>query len=45
MTVRRQPASGGYGLSGMCERVRLAGGHFHAGADGYGWRVTARVPA
>jgi signal transduction histidine kinase len=35
---------GGYGLSGMRERVRLAGGQCEAGPAGDGWQVTARVP-
>jgi len=35
---------GGYGLSGMRERVRLAGGHCEAGPAGDGWLVTARIP-
>jgi signal transduction histidine kinase len=35
---------GGYGLSGMRERVRLAGGQCEAGPDGDGWQVTARTP-
>jgi signal transduction histidine kinase len=37
--------SGGYGLSGMRERVLLAGGHCHAGPAGQGWQVTASIPA
>lgn len=37
--------AGGYGLSGMRERVLLAGGHCHAGPAGHGWQVTASVPA
>jgi signal transduction histidine kinase len=35
---------GGYGLSGMRERVRLAGGQCEAGPAGAGWQVTARIP-
>ncbi|WP_155374777.1 sensor histidine kinase [Catellatospora vulcania] len=34
----------GYGLTGMAERVALAGGTFAAGADADGWQVTAEVP-
>ena len=34
----------GYGLDGMAERVRLAGGAVSAGPDGEGWRVDAWVP-
>jgi signal transduction histidine kinase len=36
--------TGGYGLSGMRERILLVGGHCHAGPDGQGWQVTASVP-
>jgi signal transduction histidine kinase len=51
LTVRN-PASerpartgnGGYGLSGMRERVLLAGGQCHAGPAGHGWQVTASIP-
>ncbi|GIH06409.1 two-component sensor histidine kinase [Rhizocola hellebori] len=35
----------GYGLTGMAERVALAGGSFAAGEDADGWHVTAEVPA
>jgi signal transduction histidine kinase len=35
---------GGYGLSGMRERVMLAGGQCQAGPSENGWQVTARVP-
>jgi signal transduction histidine kinase len=52
LTVRnpasKRPAragTGGYGLSGMRERVLLAGGHCHAGPTGQGWQVTASIPA
>ncbi|WP_017587975.1 sensor histidine kinase [Nocardiopsis ganjiahuensis] len=41
---RAHPASGGTGLVGLRERVRLAGGTFHAGPDGPGWAVEARLP-
>jgi signal transduction histidine kinase len=34
-----------YGLIGMRERVRLAGGTLVAGADGSGWQVSAHLPA
>ncbi|MDI1460905.1 histidine kinase [Catellatospora sp. KI3] len=34
----------GYGLTGMAERVALAGGTFAAGADADGWLVTVEVP-
>jgi signal transduction histidine kinase len=52
LTVRN-PASegpartgnGGYGLTGIRERVLLAGGQCHAGPAGQGWRVTASIPA
>ena len=36
--------NGGYGLSGMRERVLLAGGHCHAGSTDQGWQVTASIP-
>ncbi|MGC9155992.1 MAG: sensor histidine kinase [Ferrimicrobium sp.] len=36
---------GGYGLSGMRERVLLAGGQLQVGPADGGWQVTARVPA
>lgn len=36
---------GGYGLSGLNERVDLLGGSFNAGPCGSGWRVEAEVPA
>ncbi len=35
---------GGYGLVGLDERVRLAGGTLDAGPHGAGFRVTARLP-
>jgi signal transduction histidine kinase len=40
------PESAGYGLTGMRERVQLAGGQFHAGpaADRAGFEVRARFP-
>lgn len=34
-----------YGIIGMRERVRLAGGTLEAGADGSGWQVSAHLPA
>ena len=34
---------GGYGLIGMRERVRLAGGSAEAGPTENGWRVTAEI--
>ncbi|MFF0310344.1 sensor histidine kinase [Streptosporangium sp. NPDC004379] len=37
-------ASGGMGLEGLRERVRLAGGVFEAGPGNGGFRVTARLP-
>ncbi|GAA1286680.1 hypothetical protein GCM10009609_60760 [Pseudonocardia aurantiaca] len=42
----RPPSAGGepgHGLTGMRERLELAGGRLHAGPDGPGWRVTAEV--
>jgi signal transduction histidine kinase len=41
------PRSGppGTGLTGMRERLALAGGRLRAGADGEGWTVEAEVPA
>jgi signal transduction histidine kinase len=36
--------SGGAGLVGMTERVRLLGGNVHAGLDGERWRVRAEIP-
>jgi signal transduction histidine kinase len=41
---RVSATGGGYGLSGMRERVRLAGGQCEAGPAGDGWQVTARIP-
>jgi signal transduction histidine kinase len=39
-------AGGGYGLTGMRDRVLAHGGHFDAGpATGGGWRVHAVLPA
>jgi signal transduction histidine kinase len=37
--------SGGYGLTGMRERLELAGGELVAGPFRKGWRVRAEVPA
>ena len=40
-----RPASHGFGLLGMTERVQLLGGTFHAGpAPGGGWAVDADLP-
>lgn len=39
-----QGESGGRGLAGMEERVRLYGGELRAGADGAEFRVRARLP-
>lgn len=36
---------GGYGLSGMRERVLQTGGQLQAGPTDGGWQVTARIPA
>ncbi|MFL1430633.1 MULTISPECIES: sensor histidine kinase [unclassified Nocardiopsis] len=41
---RVRPVPGGSGLVGLRERVRLAGGSLHAGPDGPGWTVAARLP-
>ncbi|MEV0382720.1 histidine kinase [Nonomuraea sp. NPDC050643] len=38
------PAGSGYGLVGLDERVRLAGGTLRAGSDGDGFTLTARLP-
>lgn len=38
------PAGSGYGLVGLDERVRLAGGTLRAGPDGDGFTLTARLP-
>ena len=41
----RPPASAGYGLIGMVERVELLGGTCQAGPDpAKGWTVTAVLP-
>jgi signal transduction histidine kinase len=37
-------ASGGYGLVGLDERIRLAGGHLKAGPENGGFAVTASLP-
>ena len=37
-------SSGGHGLTGMAERVRLYGGDLQAGPADGGWRVSARLP-
>jgi signal transduction histidine kinase len=48
---RRSPVAvgaaqtGGYGLTGMRERLELAGGELVAGPAGKGWSVHAEVPA
>lgn len=39
-----RPRSGGHGLSGLEERVRLAGGSFDHGPRDGGFAVTARIP-
>lgn len=36
--------SGGFGLTGMRERITLAGGTLTAGRSGEGWEVVAEVP-
>lgn len=36
--------SGGHGLVGMAERVRIYGGELQAGPDDGGWRVSAHLP-
>jgi signal transduction histidine kinase len=36
--------NGGSGLRGMRQRVELLGGHFDAGPDGRGWRVSVSLP-
>ncbi|MBM7784390.1 sensor histidine kinase [Tenggerimyces flavus] len=36
--------SGGFGLTGMRERIALAGGTLTAGRSGEGWEVVAEVP-
>ncbi|MFD3686886.1 sensor histidine kinase [Nocardiopsis sp. NPDC058631] len=41
---RAHGVSGGTGLASLRERVRLVGGTFHAGPEGPGWAVSARVP-
>jgi len=43
-SVRRPGSSGGYGLTGMRERLRLLNGTLAAGPGGNEWTVTARVP-
>ncbi|SDL39385.1 sensor histidine kinase [Nonomuraea jiangxiensis] len=42
---RHPSPGGGYGLTGMRERVELLGGEFHAGRAGRGWQLSARLPA
>jgi len=37
-------SSGGHGLTGMAERVRLYGGDLQAGPADGGWRVSAHLP-
>jgi signal transduction histidine kinase len=36
--------SGGFGLTGLAERVQAAGGELHAGPVASGWLVTAVLP-
>lgn len=43
-TPTGRPRSGGLGLIGLRERVRLAGGTFESGPSGGGFRVVARFP-
>ncbi|RDI50713.1 sensor histidine kinase [Nocardia mexicana] len=43
-TATGDDASGGYGLTGMRERIALVGGTLRAGPDERGWLVTAEVP-
>lgn len=43
--ARRRTGGGGRGLAGLRERVREAGGEFHAGPFERGWRVHAILPA
>jgi signal transduction histidine kinase len=38
-------SAGGYGLTGMRERLELAGGRLAAGPSPDGWTVTAEIPA
>ncbi len=38
-------ATGGYGLTGMRERLELAGGRLAAGPGPEGWTVSAEVPS
>ncbi len=42
--VRSSLPAGGFGLTGLSERVRAAGGEFSAGPAGSGWQVTAILP-
>jgi len=42
---RVHASTASYGIIGMRERVRLAGGTLTAGADGSGWQVSAHLPA
>jgi len=50
VVVRNSPAPAapaepfGHGVRGMIERATLLGGDLHAGPDGDGWTVTARIP-
>ena len=41
---RLETINGGYGLTGMRERLLLLGGSLHAGASDGDWVVTAEVP-
>ena len=38
-------SGGGFGLSGLRERMELAGGTLDAGREGDGWSVRAVIPA
>ncbi|MFJ2172585.1 sensor histidine kinase [Streptomyces sp. NPDC087851] len=44
VTLQPRPRSGGYGLIGLEERVRLAGGSFDHGPRDGGFAVSARIP-
>lgn len=50
ITVRNSPLPSGsantpgHGMRGMAERAALLGGVLHAGSEGEGWLVSARIP-